>query len=642
MNPEKLLKITYHGATGPTKKMNAYLRMPSSNLGYLRREIELNLFQERQLPQCEIRTFWVDSDHDEIEIVNQIDYDIFLSKNDNSFKDMHLHIAPVVAAAPEPPVTAKAESASTAAPTAAAASDDPSNFVIHDNVECDSCGVLPLVGFRYKCVQCPNFDLCQRCEAAHKHPDHLMVRMPTHNGPKLIDAYLSGPGLGFHRRSSRRFRGHCPFGEAATEAAGQADAPTGGETNRESRRERRHVRRHGGMFSQFVEMMKNMPESAATAGQAAQPTAATESNNTTAQPRAQETTAANEPSAPPPAAEPVATTKIEQPIAAPRVAEQTQPSNSASASGATTPTTPVINFDNLSQMVPPEYMRAGIEILNNFSEMFAKMLDPADGAVDLSTRTNTTNSMTSTASTASNNTEASVKPETAPVQLPTEKPIEKPTEEPIKKSIEESIQKPTVQPTPETSLQTSQASLVEPLAAVSLKETSVPRRSSDSLDNDWQMIDNTVSSANTRTPDALITLDSANTSAASTVASVPPGPDFSQLGELLRQHMSEEQQREQTTAHTQTAQVDTVSTSTSTTSIGTNSQSTSTANQTEPEEKHSFPIYHTDDRINASIHAMMAMGFSNEGAWLTQLLESVDGNIPHALDIMHTSQTNRN
>lgn len=55
---DRLLKITYHGA-GATKKLNAYLRMPSVNLFILRREIEMYLFQERQLPQSEIRTYWI-------------------------------------------------------------------------------------------------------------------------------------------------------------------------------------------------------------------------------------------------------------------------------------------------------------------------------------------------------------------------------------------------------------------------------------------------------------------------------------------------------------------------------------------------------------------------------------------------------
>lgn len=41
-----------------------------------------------------------------------------------------------------------------------------------------------------------------------------------------------------------------------------------------------------------------------------------------------------------------------------------------------------------------------------------------------------------------------------------------------------------------------------------------------------------------------------------------------------------------------------------------------------------------DPRVNEALGAMMAMGFSNEGGWLTQLLESVDGNIPRALELL--------
>jgi len=58
--PEKLFKITYQGdVAGPQKKINAYLRLPSQNYTILRGEIELYLFHERQLPKCDIRTFWI-------------------------------------------------------------------------------------------------------------------------------------------------------------------------------------------------------------------------------------------------------------------------------------------------------------------------------------------------------------------------------------------------------------------------------------------------------------------------------------------------------------------------------------------------------------------------------------------------------
>ncbi len=37
----------------------------------------------------------------------------------------------------------------------------------HENVFCDSCRMTPVVGTRFKCGNCPNFDLCQWCYEAN-------------------------------------------------------------------------------------------------------------------------------------------------------------------------------------------------------------------------------------------------------------------------------------------------------------------------------------------------------------------------------------------------------------------------------------------------------------------------------------------
>lgn len=47
---------------------------------------------------------------------------------------------------------------------------------IHSNVVCDGCNGA-VRGFRYKCVQCPDYDLCQTCEAKGLHKQHMMCRM---------------------------------------------------------------------------------------------------------------------------------------------------------------------------------------------------------------------------------------------------------------------------------------------------------------------------------------------------------------------------------------------------------------------------------------------------------------------------------
>merc|ERR1712012_31500 len=52
---------------------------------------------------------------------------------------------------------------------------------LHPGVTCDGCE-KPVIGFRYKCVQCPDYDLCERCEAKRVHGGHNMMRIATPEG----------------------------------------------------------------------------------------------------------------------------------------------------------------------------------------------------------------------------------------------------------------------------------------------------------------------------------------------------------------------------------------------------------------------------------------------------------------------------
>lgn len=52
---------------------------------------------------------------------------------------------------------------------------------IHWRIECDGCHKRPIVGIRFKCNTCPNFDLCQECGAKniHKETGHMFTRIET-------------------------------------------------------------------------------------------------------------------------------------------------------------------------------------------------------------------------------------------------------------------------------------------------------------------------------------------------------------------------------------------------------------------------------------------------------------------------------
>jgi len=104
----------------------------------------------------------------------------------------------------------------------------PANVpVVHHGITCDGCQMSPITGIRFKCRVCPDYDLCESCEAKNVHPaDHAMVKFKVekmrhgHGGRHHHGFHgLHHPGFPF-RGMFHAFRGggfgglHGLFGEA--------------------------------------------------------------------------------------------------------------------------------------------------------------------------------------------------------------------------------------------------------------------------------------------------------------------------------------------------------------------------------------------------------------------------------------------
>lgn len=110
----------------------------------------------------------------------------------------------------------------------------------HQGVVCDCCD-QGIFGFRYKCTECFNFDLCMTCEGKMRHREHIMIRIPTPTASAF-------PGC---TRESRRFSKKHP---EAAQAGPENDKSSHGRRHHGKRHQRR-CQRGANLFDGFFRQM---------------------------------------------------------------------------------------------------------------------------------------------------------------------------------------------------------------------------------------------------------------------------------------------------------------------------------------------------------------------------------------------------
>ena len=130
-----------------------------------------------------------------------------------------------------PPCQAQQQSASSSSSASAPESKESKDAIWH-GVTCDGCSVSPIVGLRFKCTVCHDFDLCANCEAKDQHPaDHPLLKMTTpperkHGGCPWRGFGGRGFGHGFghgHGHGRWGHRNAQPEGQAALSSKFVAD-----------------------------------------------------------------------------------------------------------------------------------------------------------------------------------------------------------------------------------------------------------------------------------------------------------------------------------------------------------------------------------------------------------------------------------
>ena len=60
-------------------------------------------------------------------------------------------------------------------------------FLIHQGIKCNKCQKLPIVGIRFKCLQCKSYNLCEDCENKYgKNHGHTLLKLRNNQQINMV------------------------------------------------------------------------------------------------------------------------------------------------------------------------------------------------------------------------------------------------------------------------------------------------------------------------------------------------------------------------------------------------------------------------------------------------------------------------
>jgi hypothetical protein len=97
-----------------------------------------------------------------------------------------------------PPPSVMPERTTSGASAASSSASSSEKEEVHNGISCDGCGLNPILGVRYRCSVCPDYDLCASCEVTTDHDsNHSFIKM-VRAGPAPAPYAAAGAPGGHH------------------------------------------------------------------------------------------------------------------------------------------------------------------------------------------------------------------------------------------------------------------------------------------------------------------------------------------------------------------------------------------------------------------------------------------------------------